>query len=163
MRTIYMLFIIISVISCSRVYSKNNTSIDKIANNPEEAYFYIKQLKSYFPLLWEGKGSERFDISERTREHNDIYFFRIDKIKPNGPIAALSMIADKRGFFKLLEKAYQAPLKNVGDIGNYDDFPIEFKQKLAGALLQLKYIYYFKILKLAKENRWVILTKDLII
>ncbi len=156
MKTIYkILTLIILIIACNDGYSKGNNVTEKITNNPKEAYFYVKQLESYYPLLWTGedKSIKGYNTDESAMEQNSIYDFKIDKIRNNGPQDKRLKIAEGRGFFQLLEKAFNAPLKTVVDIrGKHGSS--EFNYKLAGTLLVSKYIYYLKILRLANEKQW---------
>jgi hypothetical protein len=165
MKKLYLLPLILLACCYSFSAQGEKLSTDNIANNPQESFYYINQLEKHYPLLWkhENKELDKFDIAEKTKEYNAIYLFKINEIKPDGYIVKLASLAKQDGIFTLLEKAYQAPLKTIADIGNYDKSPVEFKQKLASSLLQLKYIYYYKILKQSEEGKWEEVVKDLTI
>lgn len=140
MKIIYNLLIFISFINfCSYGYGQSNNNVNKIANDPKEAYFYLKQIESYYPLLWKGEDEnlKGYSIDESAKEQKSIYYFKIDNIRTNGPQDKRLKIAEERGFFKLIEKAFNAPSKTVVDIRGGAESK-SFNYKLAGTLLVSK-------------------------
>lgn len=150
MKKLYLLPLIL--IACCYSFSAQGEklSADNIANNPQEAFYYLKQLEEYYSLLWDGKDKDlkKYNIDESAKEQKSIiHHFKIDEIRTGGAQDERLKIAEKRGFFNLMEKVSNAPLKTTVDLENIN-------YKITGTLLVSKYIYYLKILRLAQKNEW---------
>jgi len=143
---------------CCCCFSKQieKFAVKNINNNPREAFFYVKQVEKFYPLLWKGKAKslKGDNIEEFWKDQDAIVNFKINQIKAGGALEKRWKIATQQGFFNLMEEAFKAPLKNVVDLGNETAKNDSPSQKVIATLLVSRYIYYLQILRLAEKNRW---------
>jgi len=135
------------------------SDIISIESNSQQAFHYLFQLTKYHDLLWNLNHPQLkiFTLDEKSLEIKSLYSFKYKNISSNGFLVSWYSIAVSEGVIKIFENAYNAKLKDKVDVFTPDGYPKQNPidlTKFVQSFMKIKYLFYYRILKDADENKW---------
>lgn len=163
MKKLCSAFAVFMLFCCDFFAQTEASGINDIANNPQEAFYYIKQLETFYPLLWKGESESLKDyrVDAYGEERDAICTFQIAEIRIGGPLDERRKIAEQQGFFTLMKNAADAPRKSVVDLRETLSDTRGSAHKIIATLLICRYIYYLQILQQAERGEWTDVARHL--
>lgn len=143
---------------CICSFSSTKYDYKYFKKNKDEGMHYIIKLKDLYDLLCERpKCLEKFSLEQSKQEYIAVEEMCLDKVKKNGYVATKLKEAEKRGLFKLLILAYNAPKQNSLSIWN---LKID-RDTLIFCILKIRRILRYRIFTNAQQKKWDLVTNDL--